>query len=287
MLFALLLGFLPIVRALWPHPSSIETGATALWLDPDVQIVLEDPTSVGQQRGQRIIGWMLTSMQAIFWNGNYSSLQAPHNGSSSRSTVDVAIESFKTTVLHHSFVPWRFHPRGAQFEPLLSDQLDSITLIVLTQTVAEAAALSTRNDGNLYEAYQIDVSAKGAVTITAPHSTGLAYGLSTLSQLFYAHSSGQRTYMNLAPVHVADSPKFSHRGLNLDISRSFYPVSSILKTIDGMAYNKLNRLHLHVTDAQAWPLETPAITRARSSWRLSWADLQPCGSPADPISWRL
>jgi hexosaminidase len=37
------------------------------------------------------------------------------------------------------------------------------------------------------------------------------------------------------------------------------PVENIKRTIDALSFNKFNRLHLHVTDAQAWPLEIPAI----------------------------
>jgi hexosaminidase len=37
-------------------------------------------------------------------------------------------------------------------------------------------------------------------------------------------------------------------------SRNFYPVKDILRTIDGMAMNKMNVLHWHATDSQSWPL---------------------------------
>jgi hexosaminidase len=36
-------------------------------------------------------------------------------------------------------------------------------------------------------------------------------------------------------------------------------VATILAMIDALAYNKMNRLHWHITDSQSWPLEVPAI----------------------------
>ena len=32
-----------------------------------------------------------------------------------------------------------------------------------------------------------------------------------------------------------------------------------MRTIDGLSMNKMNRLHIHATDAQSWPLEVPAL----------------------------
>jgi hexosaminidase len=36
-------------------------------------------------------------------------------------------------------------------------------------------------------------------------------------------------------------------------------MSQLYAMIDALSYNKMNRLHWHVTDAQSWPLEVPAI----------------------------
>merc|ERR1719453_3019398 len=57
------------------------------------------------------------------------------------------------------------------------------------------------------------------------------------------------------PWSISDRPRYGWRGLLLDVSRNFFPVSSIERTIRGMAYAKLNTLHLHITDAQTFPIE--------------------------------
>lgn len=38
-----------------------------------------------------------------------------------------------------------------------------------------------------------------------------------------------------------------------------YPVEDILRTIDALAWNKFNRLHVHMTDSQSWPLDIPSL----------------------------
>jgi hexosaminidase len=81
----------------------------------------------------------------------------------------------------------------------------------------------------------------------------------TLKQLFYAHSSGSGTYTPYAPLRIQDSPRFSHRGLSLDIARNPFTIDDAMRTIDAMATTKMNRLHLHATDSQSWPLEIPSL----------------------------
>jgi hexosaminidase len=45
----------------------------------------------------------------------------------------------------------------------------------------------------------------------------------------------------------------------MDVARNWFATSDIKRMIDAAGYTKFNRFHLHVTDAQSWPLEIPAI----------------------------
>lgn len=50
-------------------------------------------------------------------------------------------------------------------------------------------------------------------------------------------------------------PRFSYRGLMVDVSRFFTPKENLLRIIDCMAMLKLNKLHLHLTDDNGWRIE--------------------------------
>ena len=113
-------------------------------------------------------------------------------------------------------------------------------------------------DGDVDESYTLSVTEDGQVIITSVTSIGILWALETLTQLFYT-SSGGGVYTPSSPVSIIDAPLFPHRGLNMDVSRNYYDPSDIQRTIDALSYNKLNRLHIHITDAQSWPLEIPAL----------------------------
>ena len=70
-------------------------------------------------------------------------------------------------------------------------------------------------------------------------------------------------------VEIEDTPRFAYRGLMLDVSRHFSTKEFIKKQIDALAYYKINRLHLHLTDAAGWRLEIkkyPLLTDF-AAWR--------------------
>lgn len=100
------------------------------------------------------------------------------------------------------------------------------------------------------------------IYIEAENYLGILHAFTTLSQLFYAAASPSafgNAYAPSAPIFIADKPKFKHRGFNLDVSRQWYPMGVIKRLIDALSWNKFNRLHLHITDSQSWPLEIPSL----------------------------
>ncbi len=54
---------------------------------------------------------------------------------------------------------------------------------------------------------------------------------------------------------ITDSPRFPYRGMHLDVSRHFFPVSFLKKYIDYLATYKFNTFHWHLTDDQGWRIE--------------------------------
>lgn len=103
-------------------------------------------------------------------------------------------------------------------------------------------------------AYELASSVDG-ITIAAAHPAGLFYGMQTLRQLLpvaVEHPAAYRRRLQVAPVRVADSPRYGWRGGMLDVSRHFLTVDEVKRFIDNYALYKINRLHLHLSDDQGW-----------------------------------
>ena len=67
----------------------------------------------------------------------------------------------------------------------------------------------------------------------------------------------------------AFTPRHRFRGLMIDVARHFYPAVDIDHVIDLAAWRRLNAVHLHLADDQAWRLPTdtyPALTEV-AAWR--------------------
>ena len=59
----------------------------------------------------------------------------------------------------------------------------------------------------------------------------------------------------MATGRISDSPRFAWRGAMLDVARHFFSVRDVTRFIDLLAYYKINRLHLHLTDDQGWRIQ--------------------------------
>nr|CAD7394281.1 unnamed protein product [Timema cristinae] len=113
------------------------------------------------------------------------------------------------------------------------------------------------------EGYRLTVRKHGKTlhaTVTSGTFFGARHGLETLSQMiWYDEEDDSRVLRVLDNATIDDRPVFPHRGLMIDTSRNFLPLSSIMLTIDGMAASKLNTLHWHMTDSQSFPFDSPRV----------------------------
>lgn len=123
---------------------------------------------------------------------------------------------------------------------------------------------------NKAESYHLQIS-PATIRISSGSASGFFYGLQTLYQLMpveiYATKKSTRAEWPVPAVKINDSPRFSYRGLHLDVSRHFFPVAFIKKYIDAMAIHKLNYFHWHLTDDQGWRIEIkkyPLLTQIGS-----------------------
>ncbi|WP_020389563.1 family 20 glycosylhydrolase [Kribbella catacumbae] len=124
-------------------------------------------------------------------------------------------------------------------------------------TVDPAAAYTVDGRAPTAESYVLDVTGAG-VTITARTAHGAFNGVQTLRQLLPAWAESAtpvRTGWQVRPIHIEDAPRFSYRGVMLDVARSFQEVDEVKHYIDVLSAMKMNVLHLHLADDQGWRIE--------------------------------
>ncbi len=111
------------------------------------------------------------------------------------------------------------------------------------------------------EGYTLTTDDNGIV-IRATSEAGLFYGLQTMLQAI--DNEGGMPYGT-----IIDRPRFEYRGMMLDVSRHFFDKEFVKKQIDALSRYKINRLHMHLTDAAGWRIEIkkyPRLTQL-GAWR--------------------
>ena len=111
------------------------------------------------------------------------------------------------------------------------------------------AEIVVRTDANMVSEGYTMIITPTTITIEASDEAGIFYAKQTLKQ-----------WGELVPCgRITDYPDLHHRGIMLDVVRNYYPVDSIYRILDIMAYHKLNVLHFHLSDDEAWRLEIPGL----------------------------
>ncbi len=97
------------------------------------------------------------------------------------------------------------------------------------------------------------------ITIEAAEPVGAFYAVQTLRQLLPPEIEARELVRDLAwrvpCAEIRDHPRYTYRGMHLDVGRHFFPVSFIKKYIDLLAMHKMNRFHWHLTEDQGWRIE--------------------------------
>lgn len=98
------------------------------------------------------------------------------------------------------------------------------------------------------EAYTLTVQ-PSSIRIAAGSNAGAFYALQTLRQEAFANDG-----MVFCGT-IKDEPRFAWRGFMLDEARHFMGEEYVKKTLDLMAYFKMNKFHWHLTDNPGWRIE--------------------------------
>jgi hexosaminidase len=103
------------------------------------------------------------------------------------------------------------------------------------------------------EGYVLDIKPE-RVEIRARTAAGVFYAEQSFLQLLDSGSA-------VPCVHIVDAPRFAYRGVMLDVARHYMPPAFLYKLVDLLSMQKMNRLHLHLTDSQGWRFQSISYPR--------------------------
>lgn len=109
-------------------------------------------------------------------------------------------------------------------------------------------------DPTAAEWYCMDVEAYNGILILADAEAGAMNGVKTLIAAVDASGGAP-----LPTAKIYDRPSFAYRGMHFDVARNFTSYDNLKRLIDLLAYYKLNKLQLHLTDDEGWRIEIPGL----------------------------
>ena len=250
MLFSLLL-FAPLTLAIWPEPVKYAHGDSYTFLADEFTITTTDSyPSHHRMYVNSFSNYLQSHWYSRIRNGNQTDRFHEEH------ILAEAIARTEKTIKTSKFVPWKFHSRYVDWEPVPPNGTKLFNVQI--QQKAAPAPFSARSFFEGDESYSINIDLTGTAIIVSNDTIGTIRALQTFEQLSYTHSSGCH-YVPYTPLQISDYPRWRHRGLNLDISRNVFDPADVKRTIDAMATTKMSRLHVHATDAQSWPIDVPSL----------------------------
>ncbi|XP_049761696.1 beta-hexosaminidase subunit alpha isoform X1 [Elephas maximus indicus] len=178
-----------------------------------------------------------------------------HAGSAAKpgcSVLDQAFQRYRHLLFHSA----SDSPTG-RTEKQYAAEKNTLTIFVATPGCHQLPSLES------VENYTLTINDEQCFLLSET-VWGALRGLETFSQLIWRSADG--TFF-INKTDIVDFPRFPHRGLLLDTSRHYLPLSSILDTLDVMAYNKFNVFHWHLVDDPSFPYDSvtfPELARKGS-----------------------
>ncbi len=143
---------------------------------------------------------------------------------------------------------------------LLKEEFESFTNFKLGsgQPAANTIQLSFDKDQPA-EGYTLSISEK-LIKITASSPVGIFYAIQSLKSAFPLEAWKTKQASLAVPcMEVKDNPRFGYRGLHIDVARNFQTKEQVKRVLNWMAMYKLNKLHFHFSEDDAWRVEIAAL----------------------------
>lgn len=139
----------------------------------------------------------------------------------------------------------------------ITDRASSVIRIEMVADIPEARV-------NRNEAYRLAVSSK-EIKVEAVTEQGVYWALQTLRQL----EKREGTRSTFAGCEIVDWPAFRIRGLMQDVGRSYISMEELKKEIEILSRFKINVFHWHLTENQAWRLESKIFPMLNDSVNMT------------------
>lgn len=144
-----------------------------------------------------------------------------------------------------------FQTGGFSLDPSLEGAREGISamLSLAGQNNGQGETRFAKNGSLAEEAYALHCDDSG-VLAEAGGIAGAVHAAAALAQLALENGGV------LPACTVSDEPRFGWRGLLLDVCRHFFPMNTVKRIVDLMAFYRFNRLHLHLTEDQGFRFES-------------------------------
>lgn len=187
---------------------------------------------------------LLAASVSLFFTGCEGKLVEKVDLIPQAQSVTIGNGSFPLQELRSMQVPPEWNETAKAFTELVQ----KTTGVSLTISDIDAPLSLVKNDKLTEEAYTLEIE-RGRIVLEANDAQGISNALATLHQLILTAKDNE-----LPIINIQDKPRFGYRGLMLDCSRHFWTVDELKETLSQMAFFKLNKLQMHLTDNNAWRL---------------------------------
>ncbi len=174
--------------------------------------------------------------------------------------VDLPGQGFRLSTAMPIFYSKDFEKEAQYLQEALQKCLgEKLQLVPATPGSGRIGLYLQQAKGLAKEAYELNVT-NTAISISASSPAGIFYGIQSLKMLLPVQCwSTPMNVIEIPGISVLDQPRFGYRGLMLDVARNFHSKQSVLKVLDLMSLYKLNTLHFHFSEDEAWRLEIPGL----------------------------